>query len=479
MRAGRYQRGAKGMEPAAGRAVVVLDLQDSSQWSRDEAGSRGATRHDGRCALSSSKLARSFRRPWSPRRICEVVEVAVMLGDSMVGVKRCVDPRRGRVSRATWAIASCGLACLLASAITFGFSVRAAASDATRLAHHTRVLKRPAYAFRPHQMSELAGGVVLGGLALGLAALVVTLLRAGRDRDRDRPSYWIGTARGVDQPLEGAPAERFPLVAPSGDGFVFHLGPGVEGELIAGGVSTPLSQLVAAGHARPSATVPGAFEIPIPTKAEILARVGRVTFLVSSSPSPSLSPSSVDRTEPRLPPAPVPASDLRAMWYLAGSLAVHLAILHVGSRAALAEDAVPPVICIFSPFDPCTAPLELEEEHARESPCISEPVAGPRSREEEIERALAVARTAGIFVSARPFEAPSTFASTDLDPSGGLDDPRTRWWPSIASPRDPPAVGRQQPIPCGHARPPGIALRSPPCASPRSLASPASPASPR
>jgi hypothetical protein len=413
------------MEPAAGRAVECVDLHDSSRLAMRQGARRHA--HDRRCVLTSSQLARSFRSPWRQRRICEAIEVTAILGDSIVGVRHCVDPRRDRVSRATWAIAACGLACLLAAAITFGASVRVAASDASRLAHHTRVLDRPAYAFRPHRMSKLAGGVVFGGLALGLATLTAALLRAGRERDRDYPGYRIGTAPGVEQPLEGAPAERFPLIAPSGDGFVFHLGPGIEGELIVGDTSTPLSQLVATGQARLSATVPGAFELAIPPSAEILARVGRVTFLVSS----------VDPPEPQRSLAPTPAPDRRAMWIVAGSLAVHLAplaLFHQGSRAALDEDAGSGFICIYSPycFPPCTPPLEPD----CGGPCLSDSTARQRSREEEIERALEVARPAGIFVTARSLDDILSLASIDLAPPGGLDDPR--------APRPPPS-----PVPRG------------------------------
>ena len=42
-----------------------------------------------------------------------------MLGDSVVGVKHCIDPRGGKIAPATWGLVAAGAACLLASAIAF------------------------------------------------------------------------------------------------------------------------------------------------------------------------------------------------------------------------------------------------------------------------------------------------------------------------------------------------------------------------
>ena len=64
------------------------------------------------------------------------VEVAAMLGDSVVGVKHCMDPRGGKVTRATWGFAAAGLACLLASGIAFGSSVSTAATNKSALVRH-------------------------------------------------------------------------------------------------------------------------------------------------------------------------------------------------------------------------------------------------------------------------------------------------------------------------------------------------------
>ena len=242
------------------------------------------------------------------------VEVATMLGDTVVDVKHCMDPRGGKVTTQTWGFFAGGLACLLASATAFYISVDNAAKNRASLAYHTEVLNKPAYAHRPHQLGTGVGGVAFGGLALGLFAVTAGLLRARRERKS--PYYRIGTAPGVEQPLEGAPSDAFPMIAPQGDDFVFNYGAGMDGEVIVDGKSLPFASLASTGLARPSATVAGAIEVSIPAKAKIRARAGQTTFLVSPM------------TKPRAQAA-VPLFDIerRTAAYVAGSLAVHVGIV--------------------------------------------------------------------------------------------------------------------------------------------------------
>jgi hypothetical protein len=240
------------------------------------------------------------------------VEVAAMLGDSMIGVKHCMDPRSGKVTPATWGLAAAGAACLLASVIAFATSVRNASDNAHRRETWVRVDHKPERAFRPHQLGPGVDWAAFGGLALGLVGLTLALVRARGERIS--PYYRIGTAPGVELALDGAPLPAFPLVAPSGDDFVFNYGDGIDGELIIDGQATPLSALVAAGRARPSAATAGAIEVPIPPKARIRARAGQTTFVVSAVP------------RPRRHATPLLARfESRAMAYIAGSLVLHLA----------------------------------------------------------------------------------------------------------------------------------------------------------
>src|SRR5690242_10303362 len=57
------------------------------------------------------------------------IEVAAMLGDSVVDVKHCIDPTTGKVSGKTWGLFAAGAACVLASGIAFASSVHTAARN--------------------------------------------------------------------------------------------------------------------------------------------------------------------------------------------------------------------------------------------------------------------------------------------------------------------------------------------------------------
>jgi len=165
------------------------------------------------------------------------VEVAAMLGDSVIGVKHCMDPRSGKVTPTTWGFAAAGAACLVASVIAFTASVRNASDNAHRRETWVRVDHKPERAFRPHQLGPGSDWAAFGGLALGLVGLTLALVRARGERIS--PYYRIGTAPGVELALDGAPLPTFPLVAPSGDDFVFNYGAGIDGELIIDGQDRP------------------------------------------------------------------------------------------------------------------------------------------------------------------------------------------------------------------------------------------------
>ncbi len=242
------------------------------------------------------------------------IEVATMLGDSVVNVKHCMDPKGGKVTSKTWGFVAAGLACLLTSATAFAISVNEAARNKGALDYWTHVQHRPAHAFRPVTSGPGLDYLAFGGLAFGLLGVTAGLARARRERKS--PFYRIGTAPGVEQALETAPSPDFPMVAPQGDEFVFNFGQGMDGEMTVNGHTTPLAELAASGRARPSTSTPGATEVPIPATARIRVRSGLTTFLVSAV------------AQPKQAAVPMfPALEGRAMKYLAGSLAVHLGII--------------------------------------------------------------------------------------------------------------------------------------------------------
>ena len=236
------------------------------------------------------------------------VEVAAMLGDSVVDVKHCVDPQGGKITSTTWGYFAAGVVALISAGAAVAMSVHNVAVNKAALATWTTELHRPAGAFRPAQMSVGYDWLAFGGFAVALAALAMGLVRMRRERQR--PSYTIGTAPGVDAPLEQAPAASFALVAPRGDDFVFTYAPGIEGEMTVDGKSTPLAAIAG----QPSAACAGAMELAIPPRARIRAKAGQTTFLVSAV------------AKPRTQAVPLFALEGRMLKYAAGSLAVHLGI---------------------------------------------------------------------------------------------------------------------------------------------------------
>jgi pSer/pThr/pTyr-binding forkhead associated (FHA) protein len=241
------------------------------------------------------------------------VEVAAMLGDSVVTVKHCMNPKGGKVTTATYALFAAGAAMVLVAAIAFTVSVQNAAFNKGKYDHWVNVQKRPSYAFRPTMLSLGYDWMMFGGLAMGLVALTYGLVRYRNEKQS--PFFRIGQDGDVEFATQNAPAASFPLVAPLGDDFVFNFGPGMDGESTVDGKSTPLAELAGQGRSRPSSTAPGAIEVPIPNKARIRVRSGQATFLVSAVPAP------------RRHVAPLFASlESRVLAYFAGSAAVHMGI---------------------------------------------------------------------------------------------------------------------------------------------------------
>jgi hypothetical protein len=244
----------------------------------------------------------------------KAIEVATMLGDSVVNVKHCMDPHSGKITSKTWALLATGAASLLVSAIAFYVSVSTAAYNKAGLQYWTQVAHKPAHAFRAQMLSAGWDWLAFGGFAFGLAVVAVSLLRI-RD-ERKSPYYRIGTAPGVEQPVEGAPTEDFPLVAPQGDEFVFNFSRNMTGDAIIDNRATPFAELVASGRARPSTALPGAYELPLALHPRIRAKVGQTSFVVTSV------------GKPRRHATPLFAGvQSRTVGYFVGSLGVHLGIV--------------------------------------------------------------------------------------------------------------------------------------------------------
>ncbi|CAN5912396.1 hypothetical protein BH11MYX2_BH11MYX2_02380 [soil metagenome] len=369
------------------------------------------------------------------------VEVAAMLGDSVISVKHCIDPQGGKVSRGTWMLAATGLACLLSSAVAFKQSVDTAAYNKGAQDYNTNVLHKPAYAYRPKETSPALDLIAFGGLAMGIGAAAAALARARRER-RSSPYYRVGTAPGVEQPLATAPSPNFPLVAPSGDDLVFNYAAGFDGELTVDGQTTSLSELAQTGRARPSTTTAGAIEIPIPPRARIRVRSGQTTFVVSSV------------AKPKTAAVPMFTFEGRTLASFAGSLAVHLGMWGVmqfvedePASVAISLNEKEDTFIKASSTDPDTTPPEEKPDDAtgevgsesQEAVAmrLDEGAAGkPNAQHEEghmrvakndlppdIARAQAIeeARTAGILGSTALNSTITSLAATG-DWTSGFDD---------------------------------------------------------
>ncbi|MCX5741759.1 MAG: AgmX/PglI C-terminal domain-containing protein [Proteobacteria bacterium] len=226
------------------------------------------------------------------------VEVAAMLGDSVVGVKHCINPRGGRVSGMSYALFLVGFFTLVLSIFAFGKSVALAAENKGRYDYETIVRKKPGYSVRPLTMSAGYDWMELGGFVMSLVTLTYGIARVRREKEDpncriglvpDDPykvpgtmafavipgmvqglRKFFGRERRVDFAIEGAPSPEHPLVSANGDDFMLNLWPGCEAEMVQGGQTTSLS--------------PGSQ--PIPQGAKIRVKTGKTTFLVSAVPQP-------------------------------------------------------------------------------------------------------------------------------------------------------------------------------------------------
>jgi pSer/pThr/pTyr-binding forkhead associated (FHA) protein len=230
------------------------------------------------------------------------VEVAAMLGDSVVGVKHCIDPQGGKITGGTWAMFAAGAGALIAFVFAFYVAVDNAAYNKGKYDYETTVLKHPGYSVRPRFLPVGYDFIAFGGLFGSIILCTAALARMRKEQIS--PWVRIGTAPGVEFPVEQAPMPAFALVSPHGNDFAFNFGPMMEGEMVVNGQSTSLQELQQQG--RTTIT-------PIPNNAKIRVRVGKTTFLVSSVP------------RPRRHVMPLFAAlESRVLAYFAGSLAAHM-----------------------------------------------------------------------------------------------------------------------------------------------------------
>ncbi|HEU0033615.1 MAG TPA: AgmX/PglI C-terminal domain-containing protein [Kofleriaceae bacterium] len=245
------------------------------------------------------------------------VEVAAMLGDSVVGVKHCMDPRGGSIKTGTWLIFAAAIIAFLLSAGAFTLGVKTAAYNKGRYDYETQKLGKPGYAVRPVILPQALDWIAFGGLAFSISFFAWSLARMRSERRS--PWFRIGNAPGVEFATEGA-GPVFPLVEPRGDDFAFNFSPGMEGEMITNGQSTSLAELASQGRTS---------IMPIPPNSKIRVRIGKTTFLVSAVPRPRSTTGAL-----------FASFEARVLAYFGGSLAAHLILLFIVKQAYIDDSGV-------------------------------------------------------------------------------------------------------------------------------------------
>jgi pSer/pThr/pTyr-binding forkhead associated (FHA) protein len=284
------------------------------------------------------------------------IEVAAMLGNSVVGVKHVMNPKGGKVTGGTYALFATGAALLIMGVIAFGIAVGIASENKEARAVWVDELKKPPYEFRPKPVPVQYDFLAFGGIGFGVIAFTYAMLRLRNEKES--PWFRIGSAPDVEFPLNDAPQASFPLVAPLGDDFVFNYTQQMQGELMLDGKATSLADLQSSGQARPSSTAPGALELAIPHKARIRVRAGGATFLVSSVPAP------------RKQAVPLFADwESRVLAFFAASAVVHLGFI-------LLLRTIPP--------DPRSLALDLGSNENRLTRVQSKADEDPKQEEEEL-----------------------------------------------------------------------------------------------
>lgn len=239
----------------------------------------------------------------------QAIEIAAMLGDSVVALQHVAIPPAERKLAARWWFAIAGLSALIA-VIAFAITVRVAAQNDEAL-HAWLAQKRPAHAFRPQLVGAEYDAAGFAGLALALGAAVMGAARLRQARLR--PLFRIGTAPEVELPMADAPAPSFPLVSARDGKLVVRTTGAMGGELSVDNAVVSLAELAAQGRAR--ALGDGGVELQMPAHGRARLRCGNATLLLSA----------VARPAQQLPLV-AGSLDQRALAYLAGALAVHLVL---------------------------------------------------------------------------------------------------------------------------------------------------------
>ncbi len=196
------------------------------------------------------------------------IEIAAMLGNSVVEVKHLSTTRGGQVTGATRAMLAGGAALVALSIFAFAAGVKNASANKRSLQRWVDVEQKQASEWRPERLPLAYDWMAFGGAFAGVFLIAGGALRLRRERVS--PTFRIGRAAGVDFATDSIGVESFALVEPREGEFVLCIAPGMSAERIAGGVREPV-------------TAP---ETAIASGARYRVSTGEQSFLVSSVPAP-------------------------------------------------------------------------------------------------------------------------------------------------------------------------------------------------
>lgn len=247
------------------------------------------------------------------------VEVAAMLGDSVVAVSHLTDPHGGRVTRTTKLLFAGGVLGLLLAAIAIAHGIVVASHNQAAYARWVDVERRAADDFRPVRMA--VGWDLMAILGVGGGLLLLAWGTARLLEERRPATFRIGEGDDAEFPVAGAGLDAFPLVAPDGDGFAFSWAPGMRGSRIVGDEVTPL-------EATPARQ-------PIVPGTRFQVELGENTFLVASVAAPR-----------RTPVGLLSSAATPILAFLVGSAAAHFLLLSllyavVPDKKTLTLDSMP------------------------------------------------------------------------------------------------------------------------------------------
>ncbi len=211
------------------------------------------------------------------------VEIACMLGDSVVGVTHLESGAREPSRRATLAVMIAGAILLLASGWSFTRGVALARENKRALHHHVDVAGLPRSEFRPATLPRAYDAVAFGGLALGIAAIGLGLWRL--QAPRRRQSFVVGAAEGADFAAE-VTGGSLTLAQARGAVAVVGVAPGMEAAVVTPTGTRSLAELIAGGRARSQGT---GHELWLERGESARLTLGQTHFLVRPTAPPARS----------------------------------------------------------------------------------------------------------------------------------------------------------------------------------------------